>query len=199
MDFPRNSYGQIQTDDFYIPCQNGAMIYHYGGNNLAVWLPSIKKGNKLIKLCEENNIPISHVMEGDNELSFRFKAEDIKFIADYLKAKVSGKNIRPFSKKNLPKSDYKIPIENLQDYTKIINQIDKGDFLIVSQITDEFMTEIMAKNYRHIDIKSDIKKKCMSRQIKEYIHSMGEWDNYLEFLNSRVKDFLKKKEGESCH
>jgi hypothetical protein len=61
------------------------------------------------------------------------------------------------------------------------------------------MTEIMAKNYRHIDIKSDIKKKCMSRQIKEYIHSMGEWDNYLEFLNSRVKDFLKKKEGESCH
>jgi hypothetical protein len=138
-------------------------------------------------------------MEGDNELSFRFKAEDIKFIADYLKAKVSGKNIRPFSKKNLPKSDYKIPIENLQDYTKIINQIDKGDFLIVSQITDEFMTEIMAKNYRHIDIKSDIKKKCMSRQIKEYIHSMGEWDNYLEFLNSRVKDFLKKKEGESCH
>ena len=194
MDWPRDKNGNLETDDFYIPCKNGAMIYHYGQNTLVAFIPSTIKGKKLIKMCKEENIWIDNIIEGDGEISFHFKSKDIEFIADYLKAKTSGKDIRPFSSKNLPKSDYHIA--NLDEYKSIISSLEKGDTLIILQITNRFMDEILVKKYKRIDIKSDMKKKCMARQTKEYIHSMGMWDEYLIYLKKEIDKYLKEKSNE---
>lgn len=194
-DFPRDDKGNVDTDDFYIPCAKGAMIYHYGHNILATFIPSLIKGRNLVKLCDENNIKISHIIEGDGELSFRFNAKDIDFIANYLKAKTSGKDVRPLSIKNLPKSNYNIPYENMQEYKQITGQLSKEDILIISKVTNCFLYEIMQKKYKDIDIKKDIKKKMMARQIKEYIHSMGEWNNYLDYLQREILHYMEEKQN----
>lgn len=186
-DWPRDKNGHIETDDFYIPCKNGALIQHYGGNVLTAYIPSIIKGNRLMKMCQDENIEITNIIEGDGEVTFRFKAKHIEFIADYLGAKTSGKDIRPFSTKNLPKSNYVIPEEDLNKYKLIAASVPKGETLILSKLTDRFMDEIMTKKYKRIDIKADMKKKCMARQIKEYIHSMGMWDEYIKFLDKDLK------------
>ena len=196
MDWPRDKNGNLETDDFYIPCKNGAMIYHYGYNILEVYIPSTIKGHKLLKMCKEEGIETFNLLEGDGEITFRFKAKDIEFIADYLKAKTFGKDIRPFSTKNLPKSDYTLSLENLNEYKEITASIPKGDILIISQITNQFMDEILAKKYKRIDIKSDMKKKCMARQTKEYIHSMGMWNEYLDYLKKEIDKHLKEKSYE---
>lgn len=185
-DWPRDKNGHIETDDFYIPCKNGALIQHYGGNVLTAHIPSIIKGNRLMKMCQDENIEITNVIEGDGEVTFRFKAKHIEFIADYLGAKTSGKDVRPFSTKNLPKSDYVIPEEDLNKYKLIASSVPKGETLILSKLTDRFMDEIMTKKYKRIDIKADMKKKCMARQTKEYIHSMKMWDEYIKFLNKEL-------------
>lgn len=192
MDFPRDMDGKLETDDYYIPCRNGAMIYHYGKDVLEVFIPSIMKGRNLLSMCDENNIKTFHIIEGDGELSFRFKAKYIDFIASYLKAKTAGKNVRPFSSKNLPKADYHIPEENIKEYKEITDEIPKDKVLVISNIIDMFLSEIMQKKYRDIDIKKDIKDKCMVRQKKEYIHSMGEWDNFLSYFKKEISNRLEK-------
>ncbi len=196
MDFPRDDKGKIETDDFYIPCKNGAMIQHYGRDILTAYIPSAIKGNKLLKMCKEEGIEVSHVIEGDGEISFRFKAKYIDFIADYLKAKTMGKDVRPFSIKNLPKSEYTIPSEDINLYRQIVDSIPKEDVLVISQITKCFLDEKMQKKYKDIDIKSDIKKKCMSRQTKEYIHSMGMWNEYLKYIKQEISNYQTNKEQE---
>ena len=80
----------------------------------------------------------------------------------------------------------------MQEYKQITSQLSKEDILIISKVTNCFLYEIMQKKYKDIDIKKDIKKKMMARQIKEYIHSMGEWNNYLNYLNKEIKKRLEK-------
>ena len=193
-DFPRNDKGDVDTEDFYIPCRTGAEISYYGRGMLDVLIPSITRGRKLIKLCRENNIELYSIHEGDTEVSFRFHAKDIHFIADYLQARTQGKNIRPFSLKNLPESDYVIPNEEMDEYKKIISVVPKEDILILSQITTDFMEKKLQKKYKRIDMPADMKRKKMSRQTKEYIHCMGEWDNFLDYMKKEIKKRLEIKE-----
>lgn len=193
-DFPRNDKGDVDTEDFYIPCRTGAEISHYGRDILDVLIPSITRGRKLIKLCRENNIELYSIHEGDTEVSFRFHAKDIHFIADYLQARTQGKNIRPFSLKNLPESDYVIPNEEMDEYKKIISDVPKENILILSQITKDFMEKKLQKKYKRIDMPADMKRKKMSRQTKEYIHCMGEWDNFLDYMKKEIKKRLEIKE-----
>ena len=42
----------------------------------------------------------------------------------------------------------------------------------------------MAKYFRTIDLKKDMKKKCL--KTKEYIHSLGEWNEYIEYLKKEI-------------
>lgn len=193
-DFPRNDKGDVDTEDFYIPCRTGAEISHYDRDILDVLIPSITRGRKLIKLCRENNIELYSIHEGDAEVSFHFHAKDIHFIADYLQARTQGKNIRPFSLKNLPESDYAIPKEEMDEYKKIISVVPKEDILILSQITKDFMEKKLQKKYKRIDVPADMKRRKMSRQTKEYIHCMGEWDNFLDYMKKEIKKRLEIKE-----
>ena len=82
---------------------------------------------------------------------------------------------------------YEIPLENIKEYRKIIYSIPEGNKLLINILTKEFMSKIMAKDtklYNEINIKTDMKKRMLKG--KEYIHSMGYWDKYLDYLRKNL-------------
>ena len=211
-DFPRTDDGSIDPsyDDIYIKCANDSQIYHYGHSTLVAYIPSLGRGhNILISIAKELKLisedtksrdygtlysllekdgTIFDIMENDLEIEFKFHAKDIELIAKYLKPQTSGADISPFSTRNLPKSSYTIPNEEIEEYKKITNSVSKYDKLLISHITNEFLNNILAKDklYKtlNISMKSDMRKKMLKG--KEYIHSMGYWDKYLQYLKVNI-------------
>ena len=120
------------------------------------------------------------------EGSIYFKAKDIDYFASEMKAQVQGKNIRPFSTKNLPKSDYTIPALDLEEYKSCVSHIGKGEGLELAKLTKEFITKKLAKSKRIKDIDKDVRLHKMSRQPKEYIHFNGMWDEYIKYLKKNL-------------
>ena len=184
-DFPRDVEGRIETEDYYIPCKYG-QISHYGRDVLEAWVTSITKFNKILKIANEKDIAIVKSVEMDGEGSIYFRAKDIEFFAQEMKAQIMGKNVRPFSTKNLPKSDYHIPPSDLEEYKKTIARIDKSQTLELAKLTREFIDKKVAKSKRIKDIDKNIRLHKMSRQLKEYIHFNGMWDEYITYLKKNL-------------
>lgn len=209
-DFPRDDNGSIDSsyDDIYIKCANGSQIYHYGHSTLVAYIPSIGRGhNVLITIAKELNLidkesndrnydalytlltkdkTIFDIVENDEEIEFKFNAKNIDLVAKHLKPQTSGADISPFSSRNLPKSSYIIPNEDLKEYLEITNSIPKSDKLLIGHITKGFMTDILSKNklYKTVPMKTDMRKKCLRN--KEYIHSMGYWKEFIEYLEKHL-------------
>ncbi len=206
-DFPRDADGKLETDDLYIKCFNGNQIYHYGHSILVAYIPSLGRGHNILraigdellkikdkipydelysKLLEEGTI--REIRENDEEIEFKFHSKNMNLIAKYLKPQTSGAGISPFSTKNLPKSDYTIPVDELREYQEITKGIPKEDILIISQITRDFISKILpkSKTYKSKNIKADMKLKKLKG--KEYIHSIGMWDKYLKYLKERLNE-----------
>ncbi len=190
-DFPRSVDGDIETEDFYIPCKYGE-ISHYGRNILQAYVFSGGKYKSLEKrMTEEGIVPVK-VQEGQNEATIFFNVKDIEFFASELKAKTMGKNIRPFSSKNLPKSNYVIPEEDLAKYKEAIANISKDDLVKIHRIQEEFCKKVLSKKLKIKDIFKDMKKEKMYRQKKEYIHSKGYWDEFITYLSKSLQTSLKE-------
>lgn len=214
-DFPRDETGKIEDNDVYIKCKKGK-IYHYGRNTLVCYVPSLGAGRNVLKsiaekqgvdlnkyFYEENNNKIYDyenfyekllstnilfgIEETDSEVLWKFKDKDIKLMAEVMQAQTSGADISPFSTRNLPKVKYEINNDDLREYKKITNQISEGNFLIISQLTNRFMSEIMSKSkaYKGKNLK-EIQKKKMIKSKKEFIHSEGFWDKYIQFLRENM-------------
>lgn len=196
-DFVRDENGEINDNDTYIACRNGIKVYAFGhepDNKVTYWLtayvPSLQKGRKTVRELQERNIDIRRVIETDSEVMFNFKAKDIDKIMEKLKPVTLGKNISPHSTKNLPKTNYEIPKESIEEYKEIIGAIPKNDLILIKRITDEFLSKIVQRFLRKTDktitVASDMRRKCMSRAKKEYIHSLGLWDRYVEYLKKEI-------------
>lgn len=205
-DYPRDDSGGIDPsfDDIYIKCYGGAQIYHYGFSTLVAYIPSIGRGHNILKaIANDIGLPeyetyeelykaledegtVRSIMENDKEIEFKFHARKLEYIALFLKPAIAGADISPFSTKNLPKCNYPIPEEDLAEYNAILDSMDSKDYLLVSRVTDAFLTNKLQKNkqYRTIDLKKDMKKKCL--KTKEYIHSLGEWNEYIEYLKKEI-------------
>lgn len=205
-DYPRDDSGGIDPsfDDIYIKCYGGAQIYHYGFSTLVAYIPSIGRGHNILKaIANDIGLPeyktyeelykaledegtVRSIMENDKEIEFKFHARKLEYIASFLKPATAGSDISPFSTKNLPKCDYPIPDEDLAEYNAILDSMDNKDYLLVSRVTDAFLTNKLqkSKQYRTIDLKKDMKKKCL--KTKEYIHSLGEWDKYIKYLKKEI-------------
>ncbi len=199
-DFPRNVKGEIADgyDDLYIPCRNGARIYaygHYPDSKITMWLtayiPSILKGRMTLKALDEMGVEVRDKIENDEEVSFNFRAKYIKEVAQMLHAMTSGKNISPFSVKNLPKSNYEIPKENIAEYKAIIADLKQNELIVIKRITDKFLEKTLQRTLKKTDKSfnylADMRKNCMSRQAKEYIHSKGLWEQYINYLGKELK------------
>lgn len=209
-DFPRDENGNIDAsyDDIYIKCASGSQIYHFGHGTLVAYIPSIGRGhNILIALAKclgvitkdsisrdyetlysllEKDGTIHNIMENDSEIEFRFNAKDINLIANFLKPQTSGSDISPFSSRNLPKSNYVIPAEDSEVYKEITNSIPKDNKLLISHITSDFLNNILSKDklYKTIFMKSHMRQKMLKG--KEYIHSMGYWNQYISYLKENL-------------
>lgn len=209
-DFPRTDDGSIDPsyDDIYIKCANGSQIYHYGHSTLVAYIPSLGRAhNILIAIAKElelmstndksrnyeeiyskleNDGTIFNIVENDEEVEFKFNAKHIELIAKYMKPQTSGADISPFSSRNLPKAPYTIPAYEMIVYKEIVDAVPKEDKLTVSHITNDFISNILAKDrlYKTVAIKTDMRQKMLKG--KEYIHSMGYWDRYIEYLKENL-------------
>lgn len=205
-DYPRDENGNLDTDDIFIKCMYRNQIYHYGRSILVAYIPSIGRGHNILRgiareiLNIEEKLPyetlyqllekdktIYDIMENDEEIEFKFNSKNIELISKYLKPQTSGSGISPFSSKNLPKVEYNaISDVQMREYKDITDLVSKDNLLLISQITNRFLTDILAnkKAYKSKNIKSDMKEKMLKG--KNYIHSEGYWDEYIEYLKKNI-------------
>ena len=188
-DFPRKLNGTYEDIDVYIDCQHGNRVFYYGKSVLQAYIPSIGRGHNIIKAINEQfgQDVLFNIEETDSEILFRFHYKDSDKIMPLLKPKTNGANISPFSSKNLPKNkDYKIPDETLIAYKNIVAKIPPERILNLTHSTNNFIKSLVTKKNAWEDIKSDMKLKGLKG--KEYIHSIGEWDNYINYLNNNLRE-----------
>lgn len=207
-DFPRLEDDSLDPsfDDLYIPCGSKSKIYHIGGRNLQAYIPSIGRGHNIIlkiyndaigetesrnyesiyKTLTDNGI-IFDIEENNEEVLFKFKADNIDLISEIMKARTSGKGISPFAKSNLGKSKYDIPLEDLTVYKKLTSKIDKVDIRKYTDINNGFMDKIVkkTKGYTLSNLKADIRKTGL--KTKEYFHSVGLWQEYIKHIEGELE------------
>ena len=186
-DFTRKLNGTLEDVDVYIDCQHGNKIFHFGGSVLQAYIPSIGRGHNIIKAINESfgQDIIFNIEETDTEVLFKFHYKDSDKIIPLLKPRTNGASISPFSSKNLPRNkEYKIPDENLIHYKNIVAKIPPEHILALTHITNNFIKSLATKKNTYENIKADMKLKGLKG--KEYIHSIGEWDNYINYLEKEL-------------
>ena len=184
--FSRKLDGTFEDIDCYIDCYNNIQIFYYGKRLLECYVPSIIRGHNIIKAIKQDfgdNI-IFDIEETDSEVLFKFHSKDMDKLEKYLKPKTSGASISPFSSKNLPKSDYTIPDEDLNIYKKVIENVPENQRITIAHMTKSFLQSLVTKKNTWEDIKADIALKCMDN--KSYIHTIGQWANYIRYLEDNL-------------
>ena len=186
MDFSRKINGTYEDIDMYIDCQYGNKVFHIGDNVLQAYIPSLIRGHNIIKEIQKNNPSIIfNVEETDSEILFKFKYPNSNKIIPLLKPKTNGANISPFSSKNLPKNkDYVIPDEDLNKYKEIVRKIPQNRILDITHNTNNFIKSLSTKRNPIENIKADMKLKGLKG--KEYIHSIGKWNEYIKYLDKNL-------------
>ena len=184
-DFPRKLNGTYEDVDCYISCQHGIQIYYYGNKFLQAYIPSLQRGNNIIKAIQEidSNL-ISNIHRTDSEVEFMFKYSDSEMVIPLLKPKTSGSSISPFSSKNRPKSAYTIPDEDLSVYKNIVQNIPQNELIRISHITNNFIKSLATKKNPIENIKADMKLKGLKG--KEYIHCIVKWNEYIKCLKDNI-------------
>lgn len=192
--FPRDLKGGFSDLDVYIKCQHNVTISYYGHSILEAYIPSIGRGNNIVKAINEldNNI-ITKLQKTDSEVIIQFKAKDMERLEPILKPLTSGANRSPFSNKNLPhNTSFKIPDEDLSDYKAIVVNLPKEkSMLLLSKITRDFISSLATKKNTIEDIKRNMAIKGLKG--KEYIYSLGKdtWNKYLKTIKERINDEAK--------
>lgn len=187
--FSRKLDGTFEDIDCYIDCYNNIRIFYYGKSILEAYVPSIIRGHHIVHdIQKEFGMDfIFNIVETDSEVLFHFKAKDMGKLEAYLKSKTNGSTISPFSSKNLPKNkEYKIPGDELTLYKKIIEKIGRNRVIELTHMTNSFLKMLVSKNNTWKKIKADMALKGLSG--KNYIHSIGEWDKYIKYLEKMCKE-----------
>lgn len=192
-DFPRDKHGNIDKsfDDLYIRCSYGNRIYSYGRGVLVAYIPSVGRGNNILKSLDEK--VAFEIETTDEEVLFKFKYKDLDQVATLLKAHNNPKDkegnyhyISPYSVKNLRKNKVNIPKDKLHRYTELTSNLGKNDPFMISIIGNDFLNSLVNKKNTKDDIKADMKLKGLKG--KDYIYEIGKFDEYLEFIEKRIKE-----------
>ena len=187
--FPRKLDGTYEDIDVFIDCLNKIQICHYGHGILEVYIPSLGRGRNIIKAIKEefHSDIIFNIKETSEEVLFQFKAQDMEKLEKYLKPKTSGANISPFSSKNLPRNKtYKIPDEDLVAYKELVSKLPQNQLIALVHTTKDFIKSLATKKNTYDDIKADMALKGLKG--KEYIHSIGKWEEYVEYLERNLNE-----------
>lgn len=181
--FPRKLDGTYEDIDVFIDCLNKIQISYYGHGILEAYIPSLGRGRNIIKKINEefHGDIIFNIKETSEEVLFQFKAQDMEKLEKYLKPKTSGANISPFSSKNLPRNKtYKIPNEDLVTYKELVSNLPQNQLLLLGKYATSFLQSLTTKKNTWENIKADMTLKGLKS--KEYIHSIGKWEEYVEYL-----------------
>lgn len=204
-DYPR-LHGDIDPsfDDLYIKCNGGAKIIHQGKDVLMCYIPSKRRGINVIRELLDLSVEVdvedflkNHYNSDlifnaellDFEVCFSFKSKNIEQIIEVVGYPTRGCDNNPFSVKNLPKSDYKIPQSDLDKLKEILpkfteeNSIDYMRNLKV--VNDVFREKVQKKKGKKFDFGGEMKKSKM--KFKQFIHSLGLWEEYLEFVKKNFE------------
>ena len=86
----------------------------------------------------------------------------------------------------MPKNkDYKIPDEEFVIYKNIASKIPKERILDLTHMTNNYLKSLATKKNKWEDIKADMIAKGLEG--KEYIHSIGKWNDYIDYLRKEIK------------
>ena len=190
-DFPRDDKGQIDAsfEDLYIPCSRGVIKHTYMGNDiLAVCFYDKATTAKNVYKELKNKYPKLDVeldIDGVDGFIY-FNAEDIKKVATIIKPRTSGAKIDPFSNKNLPKIEYRIPskeMTELYDLTKDLSKVETMQFY--KKVNTDFIKGVRKLNGEKYDAKAELKKSRLGT--REFIHSVGLWDKYIKYVKKELK------------
>ena len=184
-DFPKEIDGTYSTNDIYIPCANNVQVYHLQRNILETYIPSLGRGRGIVRRIKEAYPDlILKIQETDSEVLFQFKAEDMDNIAPYIKPRTLGADISPWSSKNRPKKQYCIPDEDLKQYEEVVAVIPPAERLAISHMTQAFFRTKYKSKKAYEAHKQNIKTSGL--RAKEYIHSVGLWNDYVKYLNKEI-------------
>lgn len=185
--FPRKLDRTFEDIDCYIDCLNQVKVYYFGRSVLEAYIPSIGRGNNIIKAIKETfqGDIIFNIQHTDSEVLFHFHAKDMDKLAQFLKPKTSGASISPFSPKNLPRNKkYVIPSDELKAYKEIVDKLGKENIIALTHKTNAFIKSLVTKRNTWEQIKADMALKGLSG--KNYIHSIGKWSNYISYLKKEL-------------
>ncbi len=184
--FPREYTGQFAENDVYIDCQKGIRIHHYGNRTLEAYIPSLGRGNNIVKAIQADlgEDIIFHIEKTDSEILFRFNSKYMTDLEPYLKPKTNGADRSPYSTKNLPKTKYIISDEDLDMYKSITENIPRNQLIAISHTTNSFLQSLVTKKNTWENIKADMAIKGLRG--KEYIHSIRQWDKYIKYLKDNL-------------
>lgn len=199
-DFPRTPSGDVEEDlEIYITCQHGSKIYAYGTDGhkemqLAAYVPSLGRGRNIRKAMDKEKIEYYAYDETDEEVRFIFSSNDIEKVARLLKAKISGANISPMSKRNLPKNNNVIiSDDDMAIYRNATSSINSSNMAKLKSINKSFMNDVLAKRLKEnprarkpFDYKADMRKLMLAGKTKEYIWVKGLWKEYVDYLNDNL-------------
>ena len=65
-----------------------------------------------------------------------------------------------------------------------ISDVPKDKLLSICHTSNNFIKTLATKQNPKENIKADMKLKCLKG--KEYIHSIGQWDNYINYLSKEL-------------
>ena len=185
--FSRDLKGNFEEIDCYIKCANKVTISYYGKGILEAYVPSIGKGRNILRAIEEDGMSnkITKKFETDAEVIIRFPAKEMAQFEKYFKPLTSGAGISPFSTKNLPKTDYIIEEDKLEEYRNIISKLGYETPIGIAHLTNNFIKSLATKRNPWEKIKADMQMKGLRG--KEYIDEIGQWDKYIKFLKENIK------------
>lgn len=190
-DFCRDKSGNYcNNNDIYIKCFKGTRIWYIGNRVLQVYIPSIKRGNNILKKIDPKYV--FDIEQTDEETLFKVKDKDIENIIEFLKPQTNGASISPFSTKNLKreKQPFVEVVNHTQNavYEEIKAFLPKEDKLLIGQWNRCFIADFLTQKLEmNVDeIKADIKQKNMKQ--KDYFCHVGYWNEYVDFLKKEINN-----------
>lgn len=189
-DFPREETGEIDKsfEDLYIPCAKGVIKHTYLGNDVLAlcFYDKAQQGRNIFSALTEKYPKLQLGLDDDGtDCLIYFNAQDIKKIATVCGPRTSGKDIQPFSVKNLPKVEYKIPSADLTQLYEITKDLSKTDTL-------QFFKKVNTDFIKTLDKQTQLKKKQSRLGTREFIHSLGLWTKYLTYVKRKYKKFAQQ-------
>lgn len=199
-------YGNRGTLQFYCPSLSRGRnivreIYakYINPSNVEISISEIQKDDKIITrntyrikdielfqkdISNTENI-IFEIEETDSEVLFKFKYQDMDKLKSVLKPLTMACNRSPFSTKNLSKSDYTIPDEDLKGYKSITANLPQNRLIALVHISKRFMNEVVKSQKKITELNTEMKQ--LGMKPKEFYHYKGWWDKYLKYTETELK------------